>query len=479
MMVDVTVIGGGVSGLVAAWELMRLGHDVVLLERQVRIGGKAQSERVGGFLLEKGPSAVAADGPIVSMAAGLGLAHARVDLGPEVRRRYIVADGRLRGIATHPAAFVTSRFLSPTGRLRLLAEALIPRRAEAEEETIGAFCRRRFGCEFTDRVIDSLVCGMFAGTADRLSMTSTFPRLVEMEHTYGSILRGVVLRSVMGKRMPARRLFSWREGMASLPVALAARLGSRVKVGATVRKIAPRAHGFTVETAEVGSIRTQAVVIATQSHVAAELLDRVDAEAAAAANRIQAPPLAVVFLGYARRQIAHPLDGVGFLAPSGERRQVNGAMFCSTMFVARSPDGFVALAAYVGGDRAPQLARLAADDLVALVRQEFSELLGAKGEPALVRVHHWPCGLPQYHIGHRDLLAALNGLSHRRPGLFLTGNYMAGVSVATCAAHASHTATRAGAFLDRQARDIGCVHHEPTFETEDHRMVRTVMSGPG
>lgn len=478
-MADVTVIGGGVSGLIAAWELMRLGHDVVLLERQVHIGGKAQSERIGGFLLEKGPSAIAADGPIVPLTAGLDLAHERIDLGPGVKRRYIVADGRLRGIATHPAAFVTSGFLSPAGRLRLLAEALIPRRVGAEEETIGAFCRRRFGCEFTERVIDSLVGGMFAGTADRLSISSTFPRLVEIEQKYGSILRGVVLRSVIGKRMPARRLFSWREGIASLPVALAAQLGSRVKVGVTVRKIVPRAHGFTVEPAEVGSIRTRAVVIATPSHVAAQLLDRLDAEAAAAANQIQAPPLAVVFLGYTRRQIAHPLDGIGFLAPSGERRQVNGAMFCSTMFMTRAPNGFVALTAYVGGDRAPQLARLAADDLVALVRQEFSELLGAKGEPALVRVHHWPCGLPQYHIGHRDLLTVLNGLSQRRPGLFLAGNYMAGVSVATCAAHALHTATRAGAFLDRQARAVDCVHLYPTSEARDNGIARTVVSGPG
>lgn len=479
MTVDVTVIGGGVSGLTAAHELMRHGHDVVLLERQVRVGGKAQSERIGGFLMEQGPSAVAADGLIESLTAGLGLAQERVDLGPEVRRRYIVAGDRLRGIATHPAAFVTSGFLSPAGRLRLLAEAFIPPRSDAEEESIAAFCRRRFGCEFTDRVIDSLVCGMFAGTADRLSMTSTFPRLVKMEQTYGSILRGVLLRRMVGKHMPARRLFSWREGLESLPVALAVRLGSRVKVGATVRKIVPRARGFTVETDRVGSIRTQAVVIATQSRVAAELLDSLDTHAASAANQIETPPLAVVFLGYTRRQIAHPLDGIGFLAPSSERRQVNGAMFCSSMFAARAPDGFVALAAYVGGDRAPQLARLPADNLVALVRQEFSELLGAKGEPVLARVRHWPCGLPQYRIGHRDLLAVLDGLSQRRPGLFLTGNYMAGVSVAACVAHASHAAARARTFLDRQARDFAHVHPEPTFETEDHGIVRTAVFGPG
>src|SRR5690606_9226685 len=133
----------------------------------------------------------------------------------------------LRSIPIHPAAFVTSRFLSTSGRLRLLAEAVIPRRADDAEETVAAFCRRRFGPEFTNRVIDSLVCGMFAGTADRLSMAATFPRLVEMERAYGSVLRAMIAAHLRGKRMPARRLFSWRNGIASLPGALAARLGSR------------------------------------------------------------------------------------------------------------------------------------------------------------------------------------------------------------------------------------------------------------
>ncbi len=123
------------------------------------------------------------------------------------------------------------------------------------------------------------------------------------------------------------------------------------------------------------------------------------------------------------------------------------------MFEARAPRGFVALAAYLGGDRAPLLARLSANDLIEMVRREFAELLGAEGEPALARVRHWPCGLPQYRIGHRDLLAVLNGVSGRRPGLFLTGNYVAGVSVAACVTHSLHTATCISTFLSRQARE--------------------------
>jgi oxygen-dependent protoporphyrinogen oxidase len=380
-MADVTVIGGGISGLSAAYVLMSRGHRVAVLERQVRIGGKACSERIGDFLMEHGPSSLVAESGGLPLASQLRLDRSRVELGTGVRHRYLVADGRLHGIAVHPAAFVTSRFLSTAGRLRLLAEALVPHRVPAGEETVAAFCRRRFGREFTDRVIDSLVCGMFAGSADRLSITATFPRLVEMERKYGSILRAVVLGLLAGKRMPARRLFSWREGVGALPAALAQQLAGRVRTGVAVRRVTARRRGFLISTAGAGDIVSDVVIIATQPHVAAGLLERLDDDAAQAAAQIELPPLAVVFLGYARKQIEHPLDGLGFLAPGRERRPVNGALFCSTMFAGRAPPGFVALAAYVGGDRAPALARLAADDLIDLGRQEFAELLGARDIP--------------------------------------------------------------------------------------------------
>lgn len=460
MNVDVAVIGAGISGLTTAVDLARRGHRVVAVERHVRIGGKAQSERIGGFLMEHGPSSVAAAGFASRLVQNFAGEDGVVDLGPGVRRRYLLQDGRLHGIAIHPAAFLTSNILSARGRLRLLAEAFIRSHDDQPEETVAEFCQRRFGYEFADRVIDPLVGGMLAGRADTLSMAAAFPRLTELERNYGSVLKGVLLGHLSGKRMPARRLFSWRNGIATLPSALAAELDSKLKVGVTVRRIVAQPHGFLVDTAGAGTIHSRAVVVATQPHVAAELIANLDAEAAQAAAEIAAPPIAVVFLGYRRAQIAHALDGIGYLTRTGERRQVNGSLFCSTMFPYRAPDGLVSLAAYIGGDRCPELALMPPDELIEIARQEFAMLLGAKGEPVLTRLRYWSRGLPQHRIGHHARVAALNTVSRNQPGLFLTGNYLEGVSVAACVAHACKTAGS----VDGHIR--GCSRHESLSKSE-------------
>ncbi|MCH7931315.1 MAG: protoporphyrinogen oxidase [Proteobacteria bacterium] len=447
MTVDVGVIGGGVSGLAAAYDLTRQGYRVVVLERQVRAGGNVVSERIGGFLMEHGPSSVnGASAQAAALARALGLDGQRCELGSGVRYRYLVGGGVLRRIATHRLGFLTAGYLSPGARLRLLAEALVPPK-DCDDETVAGFCTRRFGAEFTNRVIDPLVGGLFAGTANTLSMTAVFPALAAMERTHGSVVRALYKRPRTGADMPGRKLYSWRHGVASLPWALAARLGPALKTGVAVRRIRPLRDGYRIEVGAHGAFDARAVVVATQPHVAAALLENVDQGGADAAASFEAPPLAVVFLGYRRDRVDHPLDGLGYLSPRGEGRALTGAQFCSTMFSHRAPGDHVALAAYLGGARAPDLARLPPTDLVALARSEFRDLLGARGEPAIARVRQWPRGLPQYVPGHRRRVAALRAVERARPGLFLTGNYFTGPSIAACLAEACSVAVRAAAFL--------------------------------
>ncbi|MHA1108503.1 MAG: protoporphyrinogen oxidase, partial [Alphaproteobacteria bacterium] len=390
-MIDVTIIGGGISGLATGHMLRRQGWNVLVLERQAKAGGNAISERTGGFLMEHGPSTVNATIPeALALSDDLGLEPGRCDLSDDVRRRFLVKDGELAGIAAHAMGFLMSGYLSPLGRARLLSEPLVPRRKAGGEESVGDFCRRRFGPEFVERIMDPLVGGLYAGMADSLSVSAVFPRLVEMERRFGSITWAVLRARFMGKSMPGKRLYSWRDGIGALPAALTAQLGSSLRCGVAVRGLRAAPGGFLVDTGRGGQIRTRAVAIAAQPHVAAGLLEEIAVDAASAAGDIAAPPLAVVFLGFKRSQIEHPLDGLGYLTPVGKSRSLTGAQFSSVMFPGRAPDGHVALTGYMGGARAPELGRIPADEAIDLARAEFRNLLGARGAPVIARARHWP-----------------------------------------------------------------------------------------
>ncbi|CAG0948618.1 MAG: protoporphyrinogen oxidase [Rhizobiaceae bacterium] len=446
--VDTVIVGGGVSGLITAHALRAEGHSVLVLERQVRPGGNAISERIGGFLMEHGPSTVNLGmRGIAELAEDLDLGNVRTDLGRGVRKRYLTKNGQLAGIGLHPLAFLTSGYLSWAGRARMAAELWQPRGDPDAEETVAEFGQRRFGAEFAERVLDPLVSGMFAGDARQTELGFVMPALAAMERAHGSVIRAVLRARLRGGRMPARQLSSWREGIGTLPSALALRLGNSVKTGVTVRRIARTRHGFAVDSGDRGRVHARAVVVATQPHVAAQMFAQIAPGAADECARIAAPPLAVVFLGYRRDQVAHPLDGLGYLTPGGEERIVNGGLFCSTMFAGRAPANHVAIAAYIGGARAPDHACLTADTLISTVRREFADLVGARGDPVVARVRQWPRGLPQFRRGHSRLVERLEQALSDSPGMYVTGNYLRGPSVGACADCALDTARRVSLYL--------------------------------
>jgi len=439
--VDVAIIGAGVSGLATAYDLKQRGHHVIVLERQSRPGGTAVSERHAGFLMEHGPSTMNAHVPAAGeTSSALGLDGQRCDLGDGVRQRYLVSSGRLAAIPMSPFGFLTAGYLSPLAKLRILAEFLMPHRDDGAEESVLDFCSRRFGKEFAERVMDPMVAGIYGGRASALSVAAIFPMLVALEKKYGSVTLGIIHRAREGGKMPGSRLFSWRDGIATLPNRFAQGLRDSIRTGITVRRILASGNGFKIDLGKAGRLNARAVIVATQAHVAAQLISDIDLEGAAAAAQIRTPSLAVVFLGFPRPNVAHPLDGLGFLTSEAENRTILGAQFSSTMFPGRAPEGQIAVSAYVGGVRSPHLACLPATDLIALARAEFRDLIGAVGDPTVARVCHWPVGLPQYGLGHQTLIERLETTADRQDGLYLTGNYFAGPSVATCLTVAQRTA---------------------------------------
>jgi len=434
---DVIVIGGGVSGLATAHHLVQAGLDVQLLERQVRTGGNAITDRFDGFLMEHGPTTFNASvADAVDQIKALGLLESAHDLGPDVKRRYLRDNGGLTGISANPLGFFTSNYLSLGGRARILLEGFIPRH-KGTEESIHAFTSRRFGREFANKVMEPMAAGIFMGDAKQLSINGAFPKLAEMEQELGSITRGV-LRAKRGSA-PGRHLYSWDQGIGILPQTLAGHLVGRIHSGVTVTSLGKTTNGFLVKTSQ-GNRNARAVVLAVQPHVAASLLERIDPIGAGATGAIQAPPVNVAFFGYRRSQVQHPLDGLGFLSTKGDNHILSGAQFASTMYPGRAPQGYVAISAYAGGVRNPELAALPEAELVALMQQELAETLDIKGAPVVCKMRRWALGLPQYTIGHTSRQALIADTPKRVEGLYLTGNYTQGVSVANCLKSAKETA---------------------------------------
>jgi oxygen-dependent protoporphyrinogen oxidase len=285
---------------------------------------------------------------------------------------------------------------------------------------------------------------VFAGLPEKLSVRSAFPRLWELEQRYGSLIKGAILgarerRKRQEQSKQNAQSFSFKEGLQTLIDALARALGDKVRTGAALRGLRREEAGFALELAgHPEAVRARAVVLTIPAHAYEGLDLGFDCEAARhALGQIYYPPVAVVFCGYRRNPLGQPLDGFGFLVPRRENRQILGSLWNSSLFPGRAPEGGLALTVFVGGSRQPENARWPEDKLFGVVAEELQALLGLP-RPDLQRIFRWPRAIPQYQVGHRQLIAAVEACEARHPGLYLGGNFRGGISVADCvkSAHA-------------------------------------------
>lgn len=451
----IAVVGGGISGLAAAHRVRELDPacELVLLEAAKRLGGTLQTERRDGFLLESG-----ADNFITSMPWGLNLCR-RLGIEDQLlptdsnhRHAFVVRRGRLHRI---PEGFVimapsriwpvvTTPILSPLGKLRMAWEFFVPRYAEDEDESLGSFVIRRFGRETYDRLVQPLVGGIYTGDPERLSVQTTMPRFVEMEREHGSVIRAVwsqasrqARRQTKGASGARYSMFvAPRDGMSSLIDALAARLPEdAIRTGCPVQSLVPEPDGgwtLSFGDSSPGTVRVDGVILATKATGASRLLARFDSTSANLLAEIPHSSCSLVSVGYNRQQIAHRLDGFGFVVPLVENRKILSGSFCSVKYPGRAPEGKVLLRAFIGGACQPQLADLSDTELLDIVRSEFAELLGVRGEPLLVDISRQQHAMPQYHVGHRRRVQQIEERLARFPGLQFAGNAYDGVGMPQC-----------------------------------------------
>jgi len=446
------VIGAGIAGLAAAHRVVESEPDcqLTLFEGSSRLGGVLSTLHENGFQVEQSADNFITTVPWgIDLCKRIGLGDHLIQTNPAHRHTYVVRRGRLHKLPdgflmmapTRMWPMALTPILSPLGKLRAALEYFIPPRAADGDESMAAFVRRRLGKEVFERLVEPLVSAVYAADMERLSVEATLSQFREMELRHGSLIRA--MRHRMKNAPQARSTDSGarysmfvtpRNGLGSMVEAIAARLpAGSIRLNRPVERIERGAgDGWIVWARGLPPELFDRVIVATPSHMAARLLAAVDAELAPLLDGIEHSGTAIVSVGYAREQIDHPLNGMGVVVPAVERSPILACSFSSQKYAHRAPEGKVLLRVFAGGARRPELAGMDDDKLRGLVLDELGRLLGIHGEPVYSSIAHWPATMPQFHVGHKQLVGRIQARVENLPHLALAGNFFHGVGIPHC-----------------------------------------------
>ena len=464
---NLVVVGGGVTGLAAAHRAVELAHErsidlnVRIVEGRSRLGGTIATERADGFLVEAGPDSFLSEKPwALALCRRLGVEARLVRTDDRFRRVFVWFRGRLHPLPdgfqllapTRLAPFATSSLFSWRGKARMALDLMLPRGGGAigDDESLGAFVRRRLGVEALERVAQPLVAGIYTADPEELSLAATMPRFVDVERRHRSVILGLrrgLAQAAQPKEGTSGARWSlfvtFADGMQTLVTTLADRLpDSAVVLGQRVAGLERDAGRWHVTAADGARLPADRVILATESHVSARLLRYVDPALATLLGEIEYAGAVTVSLGFRRADVPHPLDGFGFVVPRSEKKALLAATFSSVKYPGRAPVGHVLIRCFMGGALNPEILREDDGALIARARAELEDALGVNAEPVLVRAARWPASMPQYRLGHLGRIETIERRAAGIPGLHLAGGAYHGVGIADCV-HSGEAAAEA------------------------------------
>jgi oxygen-dependent protoporphyrinogen oxidase len=466
----VAIIGGGIAGLATAYYLQQKAHQAglplhyTLVESAPALGGKISTDLRDGFVIEGGPDSFITQKPAaLQLCRELGLEDRLLGTNDARRKVYVLDGGRLRAlpdgvmlvIPTRFTPFALSPLISIPGKLRMGMDLLIPARRESGDESLADFIRRRLGQEALDKIAEPLMAGIHVADPETLSLQATFPRFIQLEQKYGSLIKGMLAQKARGRSAPAhngtgRKLslfMTLRGGLRELVETLAARLEGELLTGVRVAGLeraeadpgAGDAH-YHLRLADGSTLPADAVVLATPAYVSADLVEPLHARLAQELRGIRYVSTATVSLGFRRAEFEHPLEGFGFVVSAREKTRLMACTWTSTKFNEFAPDDHVLVRCFLGGHRHQELVDQPDESLVEVARDELRQVMGVQAEPVVTRVYRWPQANPQYDVGHLERADRLDALAAEMPSLYLTGSAYRGVGIPDCIEQGRKTA---------------------------------------
>ena len=454
---SVAIVGGGITGLTAAFRLREQNIPVTLYEAGDRVGGAVRTICENGFMAEYGPNTILETSPkIAALITDLGLDQRRRDSDPAANKNYVVRNGKMLPLPVSAAAFATTRLFSIAAKLRIAAEPFIRTAPKSEDESLADFVLRRLGREFLDYAINPFVSGIYAGDPAKLSVRYAFPKLHEVEAKYGSLIGGQFLGARERKKRPEvgaqqARKVSFDDGLQVLTDTLHAQLGHAVELNSSVTAARKDPDGWTatvLANQREEQRKHSALLLAAPAHKLAGIrIEDGEAVNLAALGEIKHPTVARIVLGFRRDDVADPLDGFGFLVPEVERLSILGTTFSSSIFANRAPAGHVTLTSFIGGCRNPELATRDPDELFDLATRDLQRVLGVRGKPTYQHHVLFPWAIPQYNVGYGKFLTLMTEAEASHPGLFFAGNCRNGISLGNSIVSGQEVASRIASHL--------------------------------
>jgi protoporphyrinogen/coproporphyrinogen III oxidase len=470
----VVVIGGGISGLSAAYHLKQesemRGHafDITVVEADQRLGGKIISEKQEGFTIEGGPDCFLRQKPWAAELAGeLGIQEELMGTNDHQRKVYVMDKGRLKPlpdgvmliIPTRIMPFVLSSLISWPGKVRMGLDWFIPKYQGTGDESVGDFIRRRLGREALQKIAEPLMSGIHVSDPERQSLLATFPRFRSIEQKYGSLIRGMLAarkasakhRNSNGK--PDSIFMTFKQGMQYLVDTLENNLKDcRLIKGASVTEIRAGADSrYAVTLSSGDTLPADSVILAVPAYNAADLLEPLSATASHQLSCIPYVSTATISMAFRKKDIIKPFMGFGFVIPRNENRKISACTWSSFKFEHRAPDDHILLRCFIGGPGKEAMVDMDDEALLRVARKELHHILGLEAEPVLTRIYRWNKANPQYEVGHLDRVQELFEVCRQEmPGIFLTGSAYEGVGIPDCIKQGKQAAALAVQYLDKE-----------------------------